>query len=172
MAIWCLEIELLRSVACTISAQCCWERLPCSRRVLWAAPARAALGRRCGRAPHRLLLSYQWWRNSGYSMGYTEVTASLVTTLKTNRQPCPSLSMQQLFPNADRKVVPILPYGPHEAHRLIHVIRENTGQAFFFFLEAQIFLYLLSLSNFLWYSQCGCSLPKLDPSQQLHLWGT
>lgn len=122
-------------MACTISAQCCWERLPCSRRVLWAAPARAALGRRCGRAPHRLLLSYQWWRNSGYSMGYTEVTASLVTTLKTNRQPCPSLSMQQLFPNADRKVVPILPYGPHEAHRLIHVIRENTGQAFFFFFR-------------------------------------
>lgn len=160
-------------MACAISAQCCWERLPCSRRVLWAAPARAALGRRCGRAPHRLLLSYQWWGNSGYSMGYTEVTASLVTTLKTNRQPCPSLSMQQLFPNADRKVVPILPYGPHEAHRLIHVIRENTGQAFFFFfLEAQIFLYLLSLSNFLWYSRCGCSLPKLDPSQQLHLWGT
>lgn len=139
--------------------------------VLWAAPAWAALGRRCGTASHRSaaklpVVEEQWlfhgihWSNSKPSHHF----------VKINRQPCPSLSMQQLFPNADRKVVPISPYGPHVAHRLIHVIRQHTSQTFF--LEEQIFLYLLSLSNFLWYSPCGCSLPKLDPSQQLNLWGT
>lgn len=76
-------------------------------------------------------------------------------TIKINRQPCPPLSAQHSFPKARRAAVPALLWGLPE-HSTTHRIREHAKH----FLEADTRLYLLSLSNFLWYLLSGYSLPN------------
>lgn len=91
-----------------------------------------------------------------HTIRWSDQQARTALAVKINRQPCPSLSGQQLLPQPGSEVTPILPSGPHEAQSLMHIIREQPSQKFF---STEIFLYLLSLSNFLWYLPSGHSLP-------------
>lgn len=150
-AIWCVEIELSVLVFfIQVNPDPPGQGVPWTKRASRASQARAPPVRTRHDKPLQKFVSMlplmeeQWlfqricWSNQ---------QACSLLTVKINRQSCPSLSMQQLFPNAGSKVTPILPSGPHEAHSLIHIIREQPSQKKF--LEAEIFLYLLSLSNFL-----------------------
>lgn len=171
-AIWYTEIELFTSVFfARVNPDHPGQGVRWPRRASGASQARAPLRRMTHTKPlHKFgftlpLMEEQWLF---HTIRWSDQQAHSPLTVKINRQPCPSLSGQQLFPHPGREVMPILPSGPHEAHSLMHIIREQPSQKFF---STEIFLYLLSLSNFLWYLLSGHSLPAHPSRTPPSPWG-
>ena len=134
--VWSIEIELFTPVLFSqVSPGHAGWGVPWARRASGASQARAPPGRTRRDKPLRKLIFMlqpmeEWWLFHRICWSTQQTHSPLA--VKINRQPCPSLPRQQLFPNTGSKVIPILPSGPHEAHSLIHIIRDQPSQKVFY----------------------------------------
>lgn len=160
IAIWYTETELFTSMFfAQVNPDHPGQDVRWTRRASGASQTRAPPSRmRHAKPSHKFgfTLPLMEEQRLFHTIRWSDQQARSALAVKINRQPCPSLSGQQLLPQPGSEVMPILPSGPHEAQSLMHIIREQPSQKFF---STEIFLYLLSLSNFLWYLLSGHSLP-------------